>query len=221
MLSDEQIDDVLSAAYTELVATTGYNGGMGGQQWDQAAARAIERAVLESSQPVGQDERLAFEAAAREQFGPAMVSRADLAAQGDRLSYTERRVRDARFGWLAARAAPVAVTEPMEVLTDAARDVLAERKRQISVEGWTPEHDDEHGDCSLARAAACYALGRSTLRSPGGPDLMLWPWGNASWKPGTPRRNLVRAGALILAEIERLDRARILARDSGALNLEN
>jgi len=37
------------------------------------------------------------------------------------------------------------------------------------------------------------------------PDV--WPWGGFTWKPTTPRRDLVKAAALILAEIERLDRA--------------
>src|SRR5690606_39870520 len=41
--------------------------------------------------------------------------------------------------------------------TGAARDVLAERRRQIEAEGWTPEHDDEHSTQELAFAAACYA----------------------------------------------------------------
>ena len=85
----------------------------------------------------------------------------------------------------------------------AARDVIAERERQVSAEGWTPEHDDEHNDGSIARAAACYAAYGSG--TPGRWEL-LWMW------PGDPkvkdaRSNLVRAGALILAEIERLDRA--------------
>ena len=38
-------------------------------------------------------------------------------------------------------------------------DLIAEeRQRQISVEGWTPQHDDTHTDNSLAKAAACYAM---------------------------------------------------------------
>lgn len=42
-------------------------------------------------------------------------------------------------------------------MTTAARDVLAERQRQVSAEGWTPEHDDEHRSGDMARAAASYA----------------------------------------------------------------
>ncbi len=41
-------------------------------------------------------------------------------------------------------------------LSQAAQDVLAERQRQVEKEGWTPGHDDEHTDGSLAFAAACY-----------------------------------------------------------------
>ncbi|WP_173768955.1 hypothetical protein [Pseudazoarcus pumilus] len=90
--------------------------------------------------------------------------------------------------------------------TAAARDVLAERQRQIEAEGWTPEHDDEHSSGEMAAAAGCYAF-HAALG--GWPDLSpyLWPWDKAWWKPTTPRRTLVKAGALILAEIERLDRA--------------
>lgn len=91
------------------------------------------------------------------------------------------------------------------VRSDAERDVLAERYRQIAAEGWTPEHDDEHDDGSLAAAAACYALGDQAGELPAG-----WPqsWDESWWRPSADaRRNLVKAGALILAEIERLDRA--------------
>jgi hypothetical protein len=84
----------------------------------------------------------------------------------------------------------------------AARDVLAERERQKSAEGWTLEHDDAHGDGSMARAAAAYAL-----YGLGFSHIGIWPWGPHWWKPRSHRENLVRAGALILAEIERLDRA--------------
>lgn len=91
--------------------------------------------------------------------------------------------------------------------SQAVLDVAEERRRQIEAEGWTPEHDDEHEGRDMARAAACYAL-----HAAGYPDvdvavLRFWPWLDTRWKPSTPRRNLVKAGALILAEIERLDRA--------------
>lgn len=102
--------------------------------------------------------------------------------------------------------------EGMNGLTKAASDVLAERARQINVEGWTPEHDDEHGDGAMAVAAACYALAdRARALIIGTVNIVgLWQWTGWSeqwFKPKDKRRNLVRAAALLLAEIERMDRA--------------
>jgi hypothetical protein len=93
-------------------------------------------------------------------------------------------------------------------------DVLAERQRQVESEGWTPEHDNEHADGSLALAAARYALAGSSDGRTIGDELdpslsaRLWPrsWHASWWKPKDRRRNLVRAAALLIAEIERLDR---------------
>jgi len=107
----------------------------------------------------------------------------------------------------ARSAAPVAPAEPS---AQAAVDVLAERRRQIEAEGWTPEHDDQHIDGGMNVAAACYALANRPRT--GGQmvnlhDLWRWTGWAPSWfKPRDPRSNLIRAGALILAEIERLDR---------------
>jgi hypothetical protein len=97
-------------------------------------------------------------------------------------------------------------------LTQATRDVLAERARQIKVEGWDSKHDDDHRNGAMARAAAAYAwVGSSDGRVPsrsGVDGADLWPseWASKWWKPKDRRSNLVRAGALILAELERLDR---------------
>lgn len=88
----------------------------------------------------------------------------------------------------------------------AGSDVLAERQRQIEEEHWSPLHDDKHSTGELAGAAACYAL--TGVQHWAAPLVMkqLWPWEERWWKPVNTRRDLVRAGALILAEIERLDR---------------
>lgn len=100
-------------------------------------------------------------------------------------------------------------------------DVLTERERQVREEGWTAEHDDaEHADGGLARAAACYAAHASayqrvksdvsldTYRSSVVEVVRLgWPWAAKWWKPKDPRHDLVRAAALLIAEIERLDHA--------------
>ena len=97
--------------------------------------------------------------------------------------------------------------------------IAAERLRQVNAEGWTPEHDDEHDDGELAQAAACYAKRDTVSDDPapwdvigGGATPPSWPWGWASYKP-TPDdriRELVKAGALIAAEIDRLQRAELL-----------
>lgn len=110
----------------------------------------------------------------------------------------------------------VALATPTEPMSQAARDMLAERQRQVSEEGWTPEHDDEHSAGELARAAACYAIagtsdGRDVLDNGSTPSVQerLWPlsWSWECFKPAGRRRNLVKANALILAEVERMDRA--------------
>lgn len=102
-------------------------------------------------------------------------------------------------------------------VTDAARDVLAERSRQTEVEGWSAEHDDCHDRSELAQAAACYALSGTPVdealfihgKWKDKIDL-FWPFCRSWFRPTNRRRDLVKAGALILAEIERLDRAAAL-----------
>nr|WP_238925134.1 hypothetical protein [Achromobacter insuavis] len=107
------------------------------------------------------------------------------------------------------RSAPAAG----DALTAAARDVLAERQRQRQQEGWTDERDDEYDLGELASAAAAYARYAALQTATDDPHPLrrplvdLWPWDAAWWKPGAARRNLEKAGALVLAEIERLDRA--------------
>jgi hypothetical protein len=91
-----------------------------------------------------------------------------------------------------------------EVRTDAARDVLAERRRQVEAEGWTLEGDDQYDGGELSLAAACYALAGDPPYARVPAD---WPWDYGWWKPVDDRRNLVKAAALILADIERIDRS--------------
>jgi hypothetical protein len=91
-------------------------------------------------------------------------------------------------------------------MTRAAIDVLAERRRQVEQEGWSPAHDDEHGSGQIAAAAGCYALYSDSYPNAGEPPP-AWPWDAQWWKPKDYRRDLVRAAALILAEVEHIDRA--------------
>jgi len=90
-------------------------------------------------------------------------------------------------------------------------DILKERERQEAVEGWTPAHDDEHDQCELSLAGAVYALSGSAdsaLRQDARQSAIreLWPFQNHWFKPTGGREDLVKAGALIAAEIDRLDR---------------
>ncbi|MFH1806853.1 MAG: hypothetical protein ABID63_18385 [Pseudomonadota bacterium] len=94
-------------------------------------------------------------------------------------------------------------------------DIQAERDRQITVEGWTAEHDDVFRAGQLACAAAAYSAHAAYPVGLAGANLgnvhhVLWPWHKCWWKPTTPRRDLVKAGALIVAEIDRLDRIGLL-----------
>lgn len=96
--------------------------------------------------------------------------------------------------------------------------IKTERQRQISIEGWTPEHDDEHSLGEMAQAAMCYtehAMNNSYVgignvnKYKAAPAPKNWPWGSIWWKPKNPMRDLVRAGALIAAEHDRIFRATI------------
>lgn len=95
---------------------------------------------------------------------------------------------------------------PAMAQTQAALDVLAERRRQVEEEGWTAACDDEHAQGQLARAAACYAVPALVHELP-----WLWPWDRKWWKPTDRRRDLVKAAALLLSDIERIDRAAMSA----------
>lgn len=108
-------------------------------------------------------------------------------------------------------------------------EIELERIRQVQKEGWTEAHDDEHDSGEMAMAAACYADPRNLLvwqeaesfafsgNDGGRGDRQLlkagyytaWPWSD-EWdkrEKHDQRRRLIIAGALIVAEIERLDRA--------------
>jgi hypothetical protein len=88
-------------------------------------------------------------------------------------------------------------------------EILAERERQIVVEGFTIDHDNAHDRQALILAAMAYCQSASVAddtsylshRPPN-----YWPWDIRWWKPKTNRRDLIRAAALIVAAIDRIDR---------------
>lgn len=133
-------------------------------------------------------------------------------AKGDgELSDTDRRTISLLHR--AANAADGIGASPTKPEGDgwqALADVAAERERQKSAEGWTPAHDDTHKAGELAQAAAAYAFYCTEAENGQPTAVELWPtsWSEDWWKASDDaRRNLVKAGALIVAEIERLDRA--------------
>lgn len=104
-----------------------------------------------------------------------------------------------------------------DATTMALRMIIEERQRQIDAEGYTAAHDDTFRSEELADAAACYAdpdppmtrvrlSGVAARTTPYVNVPMLWPWDVHSWKPCPQdrKRELVKAGALVAAELARL-----------------
>lgn len=99
-------------------------------------------------------------------------------------------------------------------MSNAIDDVIRERRRQIEREGFNTEHDDKYCGGELSKAAAGYADHAADVLANGEHranwDVPCdWPWEDQWWKPTSPRRDLVKAAALVIAEIERLDRENI------------
>lgn len=95
-------------------------------------------------------------------------------------------------------------------------EIALERCRQIEGEGWSLTHDDEHDRAELACAAAAYLLLHAAKSHIAGDQVahilqgaaeISWPWNINERRSKIDRRTLVIAAALIVAEIERLDRA--------------
>lgn len=85
--------------------------------------------------------------------------------------------------------------------------MAAERERQVTQEGWTPDHDAQHSDGELQIAAWAYLTESGAFAGEGrcgDEPPEAWPWAPHFWKPSDHVRNLVKAGALIAAEIDRL-----------------
>ncbi len=93
--------------------------------------------------------------------------------------------------------------------------IAEERQRQIEVEGYSIENDQKHEDGELADAAAVYALSPDAMDSMDdtwGNDmyLLLWPFDLKHLKKTNQgsiyerSKDLIKAGALIAAELDRL-----------------
>lgn len=92
--------------------------------------------------------------------------------------------------------------DPTSAMPNGADLIWRERKRQVSAEGWSREHDAQHMHGEMVDAARAYLIApRFADRPP-----TYWPWDRQYWKPcpDDRMRELVKAGALIAAEIDRL-----------------
>ncbi len=154
----------------------------------KCAALAVENAGLKAAAK----ETLAHWAAAEPGEMEQMM---DKCMPNLRVAYCETPATDAILAEVRAQG--------VKSLSNAVQSVIAERQRHQSVEGWTPEHDDQYSKSQLLWASSCYVL---NAIHPFNRIPFDWPWTPEWWKPTNPRRDMVKAGALILAEIERIDR---------------
>lgn len=102
------------------------------------------------------------------------------------------------------------LSQPSTPVKTAEQRILDERERQITAEGWTEAHDDQHVNGELAAAAGCYASAAKMMMETDDYPLRIdqWPFEDDWWKPGDdPNRCLEKAGALYMAESSRLRRA--------------
>ncbi|WP_175785282.1 hypothetical protein [Burkholderia ambifaria] len=180
-LTDQQVHDAIKRAEQEVSRMAPFSS-------MEERRLAFCRALLAAQQPVPRAELPAFPTMLRKMWNGGEVQR-----------------------WIDEHIAPVLL------LSQAELDVIAERRRQVTVERFTPEHDDGQNPAKLAVAAACYALdAAAVLAEPGstywsrrfaGAARELWQWDDEWWKPGTPRRDMEKAGALALATMERIARS--------------
>ncbi|MGE4298929.1 MAG: hypothetical protein AB7E47_12950 [Desulfovibrionaceae bacterium] len=115
-----------------------------------------------------------------------------------------------------ARAGELA--QDVEIVSPRARivaEVLTERSRQE--EKYPLAHDDAHDYGQLAHAMACYAVSVDLTWPDGQADV--WPWRDRDKDKiaAMPdRKRLIRAVAMGLAELERMDRAALRVEAEGA-----
>lgn len=142
--------------------------------------------------------------------------------EGHHVDRTKRKnMRDEHGQEISARVNLSKFVDYMRAPTAGIEAIVQERERQFTTEDYDEEHDDQYINSELAVAASCYALNdRDEDPHP------FWPWDSDSWKPGLDadawaevrengnlveyvegrQRELAKAGALIAAEIDRLQR---------------
>mgnify|MGYP001156632642 CR=1 FL=1 len=190
-------------------------------QWKERAekAEALAASRLQSYNELEAGVAMALEAPSDDVVHWAKQVVADLRAaraEADALRADAKSANEEGAKFAAQAAAAVLETGALRAELEALKAspgvvaIAKERQRQISVEGWTPAHDDDHSDGGLEQAAACYADPCPPMHRYLGGETMIpdrWPWAPEWWKPKTRRRDLERAGALIAAGLDRLIRA--------------
>lgn len=87
------------------------------------------------------------------------------------------------------------------------RRIVAERREQMDLHGYDPTNDDSYTGGELMMAANAYLLAALFPNSNPSTASVVWPWDDEAFKPAEdPRKNLMKAGALIAAELDRLYR---------------
>ncbi len=117
---------------------------------------------------------------------------------------------------IAVRTTPIPASPAQGIdLGAGVRAIADERRRQVEIERFSPATDAEYSKGELAKAALAYVQLAAMDLAAGGRDHIAtgsppacWPWHRLWWKPRDARRDLVRAGALIAAQLDVIDTAR-------------
>lgn len=199
-------NDTLQAALAILEGYAHYSYGTAGKiAVDFLVERGIWNASVDTREKVDPVYEVAAQLVKLVLLDMARATNADLAADGP-VGDEE----DAVWPLIEAKARVLSEyldrSMKLEVKSDGARAIELERVEQRKL--WGDDHDDEHEQSELLYAAICYAQFRLDDRHyPPERVPDAWPFEPENWHAHRDRRrNLVKAGALIAAEIDRLDR---------------
>ncbi|MFL4510803.1 hypothetical protein ACJ6WJ_02545 [Stenotrophomonas maltophilia] len=127
---------------------------------------------------------------------------------GDVLMVSDRAITDEDGSGEVYTAPPAQTVD----LGTGVKAIAAERERQLQAEGFSRICDQQYREGELARAATAYVQlaamdlqvgSRKHIASQEPP--FFWPWAQEWWKPVDARSDLVRAGAMIAAQIDLID----------------
>lgn len=115
-----------------------------------------------------------------------------------------------------APIAAAATPEGADILwSPAMRLVLRERVDQVERHGYSPQHDDGHGNGDIGRGAIAYALAALAYANDDDAELFVqaernWPWDQAGFHPSDEVLCHIKAAAMHIAEADRVIRAKAL-----------